>query len=176
MRPDEKSALGRVLNISRAAYSAAVNGGLDNTISLLDSLSAALSHTGDEKRPLSKCMRALKHEIKAKNKAFYISVKPQFSRIVPVLDYDYEEAKKHIPAIIYGNDMICQKIVTGEHGKARSMADAMKSYPGYIFGEFSALSGEQFYDLVFGYYPKLYDEPFMEEMRGLFTKNTHSDA
>jgi len=44
----------------------------------------------------------------------------------------------------------------------------MKSYPGYLFGEFEALSGEQFYDLVFGFYPKLYEEPFMDEMRKLF--------
>ena len=44
----------------------------------------------------------------------------------------------------------------------------MKSCPGYIFDEFGALSSEQFYDLVFGFYPKLYDEEFMEPMKYLF--------
>lgn len=38
------------------------------------------------------------------------------------------------------------------------------------FGEFTALSDKQFYDLVFGYYPKLYEkDDFMGEMKYLFT-------
>ena len=48
------------------------------------------------------------------------------------------------------------------------MTDAMRSYPGFLYGEFEALTPGQFYDLVFGYYPKLFDEPFMEEMKDKF--------
>ena len=58
--------------------------------------------------------------------------------------------------------------MSGETDKARSMADAMRSYPGFLYGEFEALTPGQFYDLVFGYYPKLFDEPFMEEMKDKF--------
>ena len=61
-----------------------------------------------------------------------------------------------------------QKLVSGETDKACSMADAMKSYPGFLYGEFEALTPAQFYELVFGYYPKIYDEPFMEQMKELF--------
>ena len=84
------------------------------------------------------------------------------------MDYDYEKALKHIPGIIFGNDKICGKIVSGELDKAKSMSDAMKSYPGFLFGEFGSLTDKQFYDLVFGYYPTLYEEEFMEEQRSLF--------
>lgn len=169
MRTSEQSALGRVLAISREAYSSAANGepGV-NHVALLDCLSAALSHVNDEKKPLSKCLRTLKSEIKRAGKPFYERIKPQLSAVVPVPEYDFCAALRHIPAIIYGNDRICSKLVSGESDKARSMADAMKSYPGFLYGEFDALSPQQFYELVFGYYPKLYDEPFMEEMAGLF--------
>ncbi len=167
----EKSALARVLNISRSLYvEIAKNSGEPYLIPLLDSISAALSHCGNEKKPLCKCMKSLKRELKAACKPFYKSVKQQFSWLCPVLEYDFDNARKHIPALIYGNDMICSKLSQGEHTKARSMADAMKSCPGYLFGEFEALSPQQFYDLVFGYYPKLYDEPFMDEMKQLFGK------
>ena len=91
-----------------------------------------------------------------------------FSQIVPIPLFDFTTAVKHIPAIIYGNDQICQKLVSGETDKACSMADAMKSYPGFLYGEFEALTPAQFYELVFGYYPKIYDEPFMEQMENLF--------
>ena len=169
MKTTEETALGRVLSICREAYAAVAKGEPElNHAALLDSLSAALSHVNNKKKPLAKCMRALKSEIKRAGKPFYQRVKPQFTPIVPVPQYDFALAVKHIPAMIYGNDQICGKLVRGETDKARSMADAMKSYPGFLFGEFEALSPEQFYELVFGYYPKLYDEPFMDEMRGLF--------
>ena len=72
--------------------------------------------------------------------------------------------------MIYGNDTICAHFVNGERDKARSMCEAMKSCPGCMFGEFTALSDKQFYDLVFGYYPKLYEkDDFMGEMKYLFT-------
>ncbi len=168
-KTNDKTALGRVLNISRALYAALAKGEpLENSVALLDSLSAALSHTEHEKKPLSKCMRKLKSELKSKNKTFFQSVNVFLLPVMPVLDYDYELAKKHIPAIIYGNDKICEKLVKGQLDRAKSMSDAMRSYPGFLLGEFNALSGEQFYDLVFGYYPKLYDEPFMDEMRSMF--------
>ena len=169
MAMTENSALARVLEISRKLYSALAKGeDGHNYIALLDSLSAALSHCENEKKPLRKCMHALKRELKSGSKPFYISIKQQFSFLSPTLQYDFTKAKKHIPAIIYGNDMICARLLNNESDKARSMADAMKSYPGYLFGEFDALTDTQFYELVFGYYPKLYDEPFMEEMKSLF--------
>ena len=170
MKNTEEATLGRVLAISREAYSAVTKGEPElNLVALLDSLSAALSHVNNEKKPLAKCMRALKSEIKRAGKPFYLRVKPQLTPLVPTPAFDFGLAVKHIPALIYGNDQICGKLVRGELDKARSMADAMKSYPGFLFGEFEALSPEQFYELVFGYYPKLFEEPFMDEMRGLFT-------
>lgn len=171
MAMTEKKALWRVLMISKQAYSVLSKQGQEelNRTALLDSLSAALSHTENEKQPLGRLMGQLKREVKSAGKPFYRQVKRYFSVFCPTMEYDYGMAKKHIPALIYGNDKICQKLSEGDEGRARSMSDAMKSYPGYIFGEFEALSDEQFYDLVFGYYPKLYDEPFMEDMRGLFT-------
>ena len=169
MAMSEKSALARVLNISRELYSALSRGEMpENCIALLDALSAALSHFMDAERPLAKCMGRLKRGLKHDNREFYRSVKQNFSLLRPTLDYDVSKAEKHVAAIIYGNDRICAQLVSGEAAKARSMADAMKSYPGFLFGEFSALSDEQFYDLVFGFYPKLYEEPFMDEMRDIF--------
>lgn len=165
----ENSVLGRVLAVSREAYSAIAKGEEElNQVALLDALSAALSHYGNEKKPLEKCVRQLKSEIKRAGKGFYDRVKPQFSMLVPVPEFNTDRAAEHIPAMIYGNDRICAKLVSGETDKARSMADAMRSYPGFLYGEFEALTPGQFYDLVFGYYPKLFDEPFMEEMKDKF--------
>ncbi len=165
----EKTALGRVLTISRYAYTAIAKGNEDiDAVPLLDCLSAVLSHCNHPKQPLAWCMWRMKNNLKHKNKAFYLKMKPYLASVYPIMDYDFERAAKHIPALIFGNDSICAKLQKGEMDKARSMADAMHNYPGFLFGEFEALSGEQFYDLVFGYYPKLYDEPFLEEMRELF--------
>ena len=169
MAMTEKSALARTLNVCRELYSALSKGEeLSCCREMLDSLSAALSHCGNEKKPLAKCLRALKHELKSECREFYRRAKPNFSLLKPTLDYDFDKAKKHIPALIYGNDSICVQLENGDNGRAKAMADAMKSYPGFLFGEFEALSDEQFYDLVFGFYPKLYEEPFMDEMRYLF--------
>ena len=169
MKTSEEAALGRVLAISREAYSAVKNGEAElNQAALLDALSAALSHVNNEKKPLAKCMRALKSEIKRAGKPFYERVKPQFSPLVPTPGFDFGTAVKHIPGMIYGNDQICRRILSSETDKARSMADAMKNYPGFLYGEFDSLTPPQFYDLVFGYYPKLYGEPFMDEMKELF--------
>ncbi|MBP1544029.1 MAG: hypothetical protein J6A16_08015 [Oscillospiraceae bacterium] len=166
MAMTEKAALARVLHALRTLYS--MKCGCEDTTVLLDSFSAALSHCGNTERPLGKCMGALKRELKAANREFYRSVKKFLSRMYPVLEYDYERALPHIPAIIYGNDRLCAELEKGDKGKAVSMSDALKSYPGFIFGEFGALTPMQFYDLVFGFYPKLYDEPFMDEMKHLF--------
>ena len=169
MAMTERAALARTLCISRELYAALARGEeLYNSGGMLDSLSAALSHCNNEKRPLAKCMRNLKRELRAENKQFYCTVKQFFSVLRPVPELTFDKAAKHVPALIYGNDKLCVELSRGDLGRARAMADAMKSYPGYLFGEFDALSGEQFYDLVFGFYPKLYEEPFMDEMRGLF--------
>lgn len=168
MAMTEKAALRRTLQAAREIYSAMANNTADNSIALLDSVSAALSHCQSTERPLSKCLRQLRKELKRADRELYRTIKPHFSRLRPTLDYDFEKAVKHIPAIIYGNDKICDKLQNNDRGKARSMTDAMKSYPGFLFGEFEALSDEQFYELVFGFYPKLYDEPFMDEVKYLF--------
>lgn len=164
----EKAALWRVLCASRRIYSALAEGTAENGADMLDSISAALSHCLNERKPLSRCLGQLKKELKRADRELYRTIKPCFSRLSPAMDYDFDKAARHIPAIIYGNDMLCAKLMGGEKGKARSMADAMKSYPGFLFGEFEALSDAQFYDLVFGFYPKLYEEPFMEEMQEMF--------
>ena len=79
--------------------------------------------------------------------------------------------------MIYGNDKINEQLVAGDRRRVKAMCDAMKSYPGFLFGEFEALSDEQFYDLVFGYYPKLYDkEDLMGEMKYLFEKDSEDRA
>lgn len=168
MAMTEKTALYKTLHAAREVYSAMANGTAENSTALLCSLSAALSHCQNTEKPLAKCLRQLKKELKRADRELYRSIKPHFSRLRPTLDYDFDKALKHIPAIIYGNDTICDKLQNNEKNKARSMADAMKSYPGFIFGEFEALSDEQFYDLVFGFYPKLYEEPFMDEVKYLF--------
>ncbi len=168
MAMTEKAALRRTLQAAREIYSAMANNTAENSIALLDSVSAALSHCQSTERPLSKCLRQLRKELKRADRELYRTIKPHFSRLRPTLDYDFEKAVKHIPAIIYGNDKICDKLQNNDRGKARSMTDAMKNYPGFLFGEFEALSDEQFYELVFGFYPKLYDEPFMDEVKYLF--------
>lgn len=166
----EQEALGRVLWIAKEAYSAIAKGEIKlNGMALLDSISAALSHFDDMEQPISKLLGKLKREIKSKNKEFYPNVKQYFSELFPVLDYDVEKAERHIPAIISGNDKICARFVMGERDKALSMCEAMKCYPGFLFGEYEALSDKQFYDLVFGYYPKLYEkDDFMGDMKHLF--------
>ena len=166
----EQHALGQVLWVSKEAY-ITISGGetVMNVPALLDSLSAVLSHLNDEKQPIRKLIGKLKHGIKAKNKAFYPKVKPYFSKAYPLLDFDFEKAALHIPAIIYANDKICEQFVSGDRARVKAMCDAMKNYPGFLFGEFESLSDKQFYDLVFGYYPKLYEkDDFMGEMKHLF--------
>lgn len=166
----EKNALGRVLMISKRVYTAAGNGeNTGNLILLLDSLSAMLSHVNSPRQPMSKLMKKLQREVKkAAVKELFIELKPYFEKLCPVQDFDFERAQPHIPALILGNDRICEKIVRAQNDRARTMCSAMASYPGYIFGEYEALSDSQFYDLVFGYYPKLYEEEFMEPMKKLF--------
>lgn len=164
----EKSALARVLLISKEAYAAVSEGKAEiNVPVILDGLSAVLSHCGG-KESVSKLLKPLKREIKSKNKVLYPRVKVYFKRGCFVPEYDFDNAVKHIPALIFGNDKICAKFVNGETDKVKTMCGAMKSYPGYIFGEYGNLSPTQFYDLVFGFYPKLYGEEFMEPMKHLF--------
>lgn len=166
----EQNALGRVLWIAKESYAAiSKRENVQNSTALLDSLSAVLSHLNNEKEPISKLLGKLKREIKSKNGAFFPRVKQYFSKLYPVLDYDFEKAARHVPAMIFGNDKICAMFVMGERDKALAMCEAMRSYPGFLFGEYEALSDKQFYDLVFGYYPKLYEkDDFMGEMKYLF--------
>lgn len=166
----EKNALGRVLMISKSVYSAAGHGeDTGNLMLLLDSLSAILSHFESPEEPMAKLIKALRRDVKkSAGKAFFAELKPYFAKIYAVTDLDLERARPHIPALIFGNDKICEMMVRGDAARARTMCSAMESYPGYLFGEYEALSDAQFYDLVFGYYPKLYGEDFMEPMKRLF--------
>ena len=169
MSMSEKNALGRVLMISKIIYSAAADGEVTgNVVAMFDSLSAVLTHCNSTDKPISKLLRSLKRELKSADKHFFNKLKPCFGLKCIVPDYDLECAEKHIPAIIYGNDKICEKTVRGQRDRAVSMCKAMASYPGYIFGEYESLSDKHFYDLVFGYYSKIYDDEFMDEMKGLF--------
>lgn len=165
----EKSAVARVLLVSKKAYYMIKDGqDVGNAISLLDDITAMLSHAFDEKKPAVKCMRAFKRGIKTRNKSLYPYVKNYFANVYATPDYNEEFLRKHIPAIVYANDLICAKLVSGQTEKAKSMCGAMASYPGFIFGEYSALSDSQFYELVFGYYKKFYDDEFMDKMKYLF--------
>lgn len=169
MGMSEKNALGRVLMISKIIYSAAADGEVTgNVIAMLDSLSAVLTHYNSAEKPISKLLRPLKRELKSADKAFFHKLKQCFGYKCIVPDYDLECAAKHLPAIIHGNDKICEKTVRGQRDRAASMCKAMASYPGYIFGEYESLSDKHFYDLVFGYYSKIYDDEFMDGMKGLF--------
>ncbi len=168
-RVSEKSALARVLLVAKKAYNVLKDGGdAGNAVALLDSISGILSRAFDEKRPAAKAFGAFKRGVRAKNKPLCPLVKTFLSPFYAAPDFDAERAKKHFPAIIYANDLICAKIVSGETEKAKSMCSAMASYPGFIFGEYEALSDKQFYDLVFGYYDKFYNDEFMEKMKYLF--------
>lgn len=169
----EKNALGRALWISKKAYVAISKGEIEmNVPALLDNISAALSHLNDKRQPLAKILPKLKKEIKTISAEFFESVKEYFDKLYPVLDYDFEKAAAHTPALIHGNDRICAMYVAGDSDKMCAMCDAMKSYPGFLFGEFEALSDKQFYDLVFGFYPKLYErDDFMGEMKYLFAND-----
>lgn len=161
----EKNAVARILLMSKKMYYMIKDGqDIGNAVSLLDEMSVALS---PEIKP-SKRLRRLKASIKAKNKPFYQYVKKIFSHGYVTPDYDEELAKKHIQAIIYANDHICAKLVSNQAEKAKSMCGAMASYPGFIFGEYNALSSKQFYDMAFGYYKKFYEDEFMEKMEYLF--------
>lgn len=165
----EKNALGRVLLISREAYLAIRDDkGVENLPALLDGLSVVLSHINDPNKPIAKLLGSLKRDLKSKNRIFYEEVKLCFAKLYPAPGYDFDKAVKHIPAFILGNDKICAKAVSGQTDRVKAMCDAMKSYPSFLFGEFEALSDKQFYDLVFGFYPKIYDEDFIGEMKGLF--------
>lgn len=166
----EKHAFAHVLMISKRVYSAAGKGeDTGNLMLLLDTLSAVLSHINSPEQPMAKLMKTLKREVKkAAGRKFYAELRPFFSKFCPVSDFDFEKAQLHIPALILGNDRICEKMARGQPDRARTMCGAMESYPGYLFGEYEALSDSQFYDLVFGYYPKLYEDEFMEPMKKLF--------
>ena len=169
MAVSEKNALGRVLVISREAYLAIRDDkGVENLPALLDGLSAVLSHINDPKKPIAKLIGSLKRDIRSKNKIFYAQIRLYFSKVYPAPEYDFDKAVKHIPAIILGNDKICAKAVEHRTDRVKAMCDAMKSYPSYLFGEFESLTDKQFYDLVFGFYPKIYDDDFIGEMKGLF--------
>ena len=166
----EQHALGCVLLTAKVIYVTIADGGsTENVPALLDGLSNVLSHFNDQKQPISKLMGKLKRGIMSKSKAVWQESKIYFTKAYPITDYELEKAAKHIPAIIHANDMICAKFVSGDIQRVKTMCDAMKSYPGFLFGEFDSLSDKQFYDLVFGYYPKLYNEDFMEQMKHLFT-------
>ena len=173
----EKNALGRILMISKRVYTAAGNGeNTGNLILLLDSLSAVLSHINSPGQPMAKLMKKLQREVKkAASKELFLELKQYFAKLLPVQDFDFDRAQPHIPALIHGNDKICERMVRGHPDRARTMCSAMASYPGYLFGEFEALSDSQFYDLVFGYYPKLYDDEFMEPMKKLFKSDESED-
>lgn len=164
----EKQALSRVLKLSRDAYLALIDGSVSEPEELLSSLSDMLSHC-DSSQPMNDRMKSLKKHIKHNHRHTSANMMKHFSKLQPSLDYDYNRALKYIDVMIYGNECICSKLSSGEQEKAMAMAEAMRSMPGFILGDYDGLSPEQYYDLVFGIYPKQFGEPFMEEKREAFT-------
>lgn len=163
----EKQALSRVLELSQDAYTAMLDGSVSEPEALLNTISEALSHCNGE-QPINELMKALKKDIKHNHRRTSTNMMKHFSAIQPKHDYDYERALKYIKVMIYGNERICSKLSSGEYDKASAMIEAMRSLPGFILGDYDGLSSEQYYDLVFGLYPKQFGEPFMEEKRATF--------
>ena len=164
----EKQALSRVLYLSRDAYLALLDGSVSNPEALLNSLSDVLSHC-DSEQPMNDLMKSLKKDIRQNHSRTSTKMMKNFSMLRPKHDYDFERALKYIDVMIFGNECICTKLSNGEQEKALAMLEAMRSMPGFILGDYDGLTPEQYYDLVFGLYPKQFGEPFMEEKREAFT-------
>lgn len=154
----EKKALGRMLTVYREVCSGIRDGKCRGYDQILDNLAAALTHLENEKQPLAKCVGAVKSVIKHSDRELYSRIKPQLSLLMPVMDYDYELAKKHVPKLISGCDKLREMLGNGEEERARAYADALHNCPGFILGEFPGLSEERFEQLIFGYYRKKYEE------------------
>lgn len=164
----EKQALSRVLYLSRDAYTALLDGSVAEPKALLNSISDMLSHC-DSEQPMNDLMKSLKKDIKQNHRRTSTNMMKNFSMLQPKRDYDFDRALKYIDVMIYGNECICIKLSNGEQEKALAMVEAMRSMPGFILGDYDGLSSEQYFDLVFGLYPKQFGEPFMEEKREAFT-------
>lgn len=159
-------ALYKILSVLAKAYTEVEKREYEiNHIELIDLFTLVLSNREKTDKRLYKL---LKGQIKHKFKPFYKAIKPMFSIYSPTFPYNYENAVRHIDGIIYGNDILAEKLKKGQLDKASSIANALHNYPNYLFGQFDKLGNEQFFDLIFGYYPKLFGEPFFEEMHYLF--------
>ncbi len=153
----EKKALGRTLMIYREVCSAIRDGRCRSHDQILDNLAAALTHLENEKQPLAKCIGTVKSVIKRCDPELYARIKPQLSPLMPVMDYDFEPARKSVPALVSGIDKLREMLNGGEDEKARAYADALHNCPGFIFGEFPGLTAEKFEQLIFGYYRRKYE-------------------
>lgn len=153
----EKKALGRILTVYREVCSAIRDGRCRRFDPVLDALAAALTHLDNEKQPLAKCIGAVKTVIKQAEPELYARIKPQLSILMPVMNYDYDLAKKLAPQLISGCDELREMLGNGEEERARAYADALHNLPGFILGEFPGLSEERFDQLIFGYYRRKYE-------------------
>lgn len=162
----EKSAAARVLLISREAYRAAEK--REVPAAVFDSLSAALSHAGSESSPLKRLIPQLKRELKAADSELSKKTSRYLSLMYHAEDFDFQRAVKFLDVMIFGNDMLCRKLIEREREKACAMAQAMSGMAGFLLGEYEGISHERLYELLFGYYPKRFGEPFMDEMKQVF--------
>lgn len=153
----EKKALGRTLTVYREVCSAIRDGRCRRYDLILDNIAAALTHIENEKQPLARCIGTVKSVIKQAEPELYARIKPQFSLLMPVMNYDYDLAKKLAPRLISGCDELREMLNSGEEEKARAYADALHNLPGFIFGEFPGLTEEKFDQLIFGYYRRKYE-------------------
>lgn len=161
----EKSALCRLIFVSREVYKQIYSGTEDNTTMpfVLDSLSNALSHIGSETAPLSKIFPIVRKELKSADGLFYRKVRRYFSLMFSAVDFDAERAARLAAALINGSDSVCAALLSDEE-KARDMAQAMSGLCGVALGEYDGLPKEKIYPLIFGYYEKKWGEPFLQEL------------
>lgn len=162
----EKNALSRVLLISREAYRAAEK--REVSVAVFDCLSATLSHAGSESSPLNRLIPQFKRELKSADGDLWKKSSRYLSLMYHAEDFDFDRAMKFLDVMIYGNDMMCRKLIEREREKAFAIAQAMSGMAGFLLGEYEGISHERLYELLFGYYPKRFGEPFMDEMKQVF--------
>lgn len=158
----EKSALCRVISISREAYKL-IYGGAEINSAALDLLSNALSHAGNAERPLKSLMRPLKRELKSADKELFSKAQRFFSPLFSGVDFDEKRAARLVVTMINGSDSICA-MLSSNGERARDMAQAMSGLCGYLLGEYDGIPKERIYPLLFGYYEKRWGESFLPEL------------
>ncbi|CDM70452.1 hypothetical protein CM240_3335 [Clostridium bornimense] len=121
----------------------------------------------------SKRLRSFKKDIKANNIQFYKKNKKYFSvlkNIKNASSYDYDNALKHMEALVKANDFLIDKIKENKDVEIKIMASSLQNYPSFILSKdiCKGMSGKDFYDKYICYYSRIYKTPFLEEYKNLF--------